>query len=57
MRRHGQTLSGLGVLARSLVSASLLSVILVLELGSEVSAQSGYRQIGANQVVVDRASH
>ena len=56
MRRPEQTLRGIGILAKSLLCKSLL-FLLPLLLGTEVSAQSGYRLIGANQVVVDRPSH
>ena len=52
MRRAGQTLRGIGCLAES-----LLFFLLLLLVGTEASAQSGYRRIGANEVVVDRASH
>ena len=57
MRRAGQTLRGIGCLAESLLSKSLLFFLLLLLVGTEASAQSGYRRIGANEVVVDRASH
>ena len=56
MRCPGQTFSGIGFLAESLLFKCLL-VLLLLLLGTEVSAQSGYRRIGENQVVVDQASH